>query len=103
MHKKFEDQMYTSEDMIVDKHTHYNTPLPFRGRSSQLRKVISTQLRSYQSYVALLTEQMQLSTNHRFTPITQVNLRWRILLVQSVTAHMPLLTTISAFRAGRRY
>jgi len=48
--------------------------------------------------------------NHRFTSITQVNLRqlppsvknWRILLVQSFTARMPLLTGTSAFGLGRR-
>ena len=49
-------------------------------------------------------------TNHRFTAIIQVNLRqpappvknWRILLVQSFTASMPLLTATSTFGLGRR-
>ena len=48
-------------------------------------------------------------TNH-FTAIIQFNLRWqappvkngRILLVQSCTAHMPLLAATSAFGSGRR-
>ena len=50
------------------------------------------------------------NNNHRFTAITQVTLcylaptvnNWRILLVQSFTAHMPLLTATSAFGLGRR-
>jgi len=45
----------------------------------------------------------------RFTAIIQVNLRypaprvknWRILLVQSFTARMPLLAATSLFRLGR--
>jgi len=45
------------------------------------------------------------NNNHRFTAFIQVNLRylappvenWRILLVQSFTARMPLLTATSAF------
>jgi len=48
--------------------------------------------------------------NRRFTAIIQVNLpwpappvkNWRILLAQSFTARMPLLTTASAFGLGRR-
>jgi len=49
--------------------------------------------------------------HHRFADIIQVNLRWlappvknwRILLVQSFTARIPLLTTTSASRLGRRH
>jgi len=49
--------------------------------------------------------------NNRFTAIMQDNLRqpaapvksWRILLKQSFTAHMPLLTATGAFRLARRH
>ena len=48
--------------------------------------------------------------HHCFTTIIHINLRqpappvknWRILLVQSFTARMPLLTTTSTFGLGRR-
>ena len=50
------------------------------------------------------------TTHHRFTAIIQVNLHqpalpvenWRMLLVQSFTVHMPLLTATSALGLGRR-
>ena len=51
------------------------------------------------------------NNHHRFTAIIQVNMHqpappvknWRILLVRSFTAHMPLLTATSAFGFGKRH
>jgi len=53
---------------------------------------------------------MSQNNYNRFMAIIQVNLRqtappvknWKILLVQSFTARMPLLMTTSALRLGRR-
>jgi len=45
------------------------------------------------------------NNNHRFTAIikvTQPAKNWRILLVRSFAARMPLLTATSAFGLGRR-
>jgi len=58
----------------------------------------------------LFSEWKYQPTNYCFTAIIQVNLRQpaspvknrRILLLQSFTARMPLLTAISAFGLGRR-
>jgi len=49
----------------------------------------------------LITKSFNNNNNHHFTAIIQVNLR-RILLVQSFTACMPLLTATSALWLGRR-
>jgi len=63
---------------------------------------------SHRNYV--VTNGYNQPTNHRFTATIQVNLHQlappvknsRILLVQSFTARMPLLTATSTFRLGRR-
>jgi len=68
-----------------------------------------TLLSSSSSYIRLFKSwqtQLVLANNHRFMaiirwPAPPVN-NWRILLLISFTAHMPLLTATSAFGLGRR-
>ena len=79
---------------IFHSHTHYAALQSFDWmgkRIKHLQKLTGTQ-----------TEQQQQPPFFRPLYRSTCSVHWRILLVQSFTARMPLLTTTSAFGLGRR-